>query len=210
MNVHQKEQLKILKGERTIRRRQQDSPTNPNQTSLAKYHRTKVPQRWITYTRPRKGARRRTESDPHPHEDEDDTISAHKVTAEANRKGADYEPQETVYIHEITQGKKPRRSTRPTKKSTKYGQTETLSTDEYADEARTSTPVKGSKSVAKFQPGPSTQDNSTQGQEDNPREAFPLPGQTQEPMETEPASPMAGDQVLEISLQPQEERERDN
>ena len=43
MKVHQREQMTKLKGERTIRKRQQDSPTNQNLTNLAKVHRTKVP-----------------------------------------------------------------------------------------------------------------------------------------------------------------------
>ena len=43
MNVHQGEQMTNLKGERTIRKRQQDSPTNPNLANLDKVRRTKVP-----------------------------------------------------------------------------------------------------------------------------------------------------------------------
>ena len=72
--------------------------------------------------------------------DEDDPISAHEATAKANLEDGDYEPQETVDIHEITQSKKPRRSSRPIKKPTKYGQTETLSDYEHTDETQTSTP----------------------------------------------------------------------
>ena len=120
----------------------------------------------------------------------------------------DYEPQETVDFDEITHGKKPRRRSRPTKKLMKYGQTDTLSTDEDTDEAQTSNPIKGPKGIASFQPGPSAQDLSTQGLEDNPREVHPFQGQTQEPLETEPTSPLAGDEVLEISGQSQEGRER--
>ena len=121
----------------------------------------------------------------------------------------DYKPQETVDIDEITHGVKPRRSSRPKKKPIKYGQTEKLSTNEDTDKTQTSTPIKGSKCTARFQPGPSAQGVSTQGQEDNSREDRPFQGQTQEPEETEPTSLLAGDQVLEISVQSQKGRERE-
>ena len=202
MNVQQREQMTKLKGEGTIRKRQQDSPTNPNLAILAKVYRTKVPLKRKYVKSPKKVGAKKThkEQSTSSREDEaeDDTaeanheLPAHEATTEANLKDADYEPQETVDIHEITQGKKSRRSSRPTKKPTKYGQTETLSTDEDTDEAHTNTPIKGSKGIENFQPGPSARDNSTQGQEDNLRETYPLPGQIQEPAETEPASPLAG------------------
>ena len=111
-------------------------------------------------------------------EDEDDTIPAHEATAEAKLKDADYEPQESIDIHKINQGKKPRRSNRLKKKPTKYGQTETLSTDDDTDETQTSTPIKGSKGIANFQPGSSAQDDSTQGAEEERISTSPVLGQT--------------------------------
>ena len=161
---------------------------------------------------PKKGGAKKTHKEQstssQEEEDEDDTIPAHEATAEANLKDADYEPQETVDIHEITQGKKPRRSSRPTKKPTKYGQTETLSTDEDTDEAQTNTPIKGSKVIENFQPGPSARDNSKQGQEDNLRETYPLPGQTQEPAETTGITPGRKPGVRDIGTTTRRRRKR--
>ena len=165
-----------LKGERTIRKRQQDSPTNPNLANLAKVHRTKVPPKRKYVQSPKKGGAKKLHRDHYAssqEEDEDDTIPAHEATAEANLKDADYEPPEPINIHEINQGKKPRQSNRLTKKPTKFGQTETLSTDDDTDEAQTSTPIKGSKGLANFQPGSSAQDDSTQRQEDERRITSP-------------------------------------
>ena len=109
MNVNQKEQLTKLKGERTIQKRQQDSPTNPNLANLAKVHRKKVPPKRKYVHSPKKGGAKKTHRELSPSspekEDEDNTITAHEVPAEANKKDADYEPQETVDIHEITQAK---------------------------------------------------------------------------------------------------------
>ena len=125
MNVHQREQMTKLKGGRTIRKRQQDSATNPNLANLAKVHRRKVPSKRKYVQSPKKGGAKKTHKEQsksyQEEEDKDDTIPAHEATAQANLKDADYEPQEVVDIHEITQGKKPRRSSRPTKKLTKYG-----------------------------------------------------------------------------------------
>ena len=77
------------------------------------------------------------------------------------------------------------------------------------DEAQTRTPIKGSKGIANFQPGSSAQDDSTQGQEDERRSSSPVQGQTQEPAATEPVSPRAEEQVLEISVQSQDAREKE-
>ena len=142
-------------------------------------------------------------------EEEDDTIPAHEATAEANLRDADDEPQESIEIHGINRGKKPRRNNRLKKKPTKYGQTETLSTDDDTDETQTSTPIKGSKGIANFQPGSSAQEDSTQGPEEERRSTSPVLDQTQKPTETE-VSPRAEGQVLELSLQSQEAREREN
>ena len=211
MNIHQKEQMTKLKGERAIRKRLQDSPTNPNLANLAKVHRTKVPPKRKFVQSPKKGDAKKQHKDQYAssqEEDGDDTIPAHEATAEANPKDADYEPQESIDIHEINQGKKPRRSNRLKKKTTKYGQTETLSTDDDTDETQTSTPIKSPKGIANFQPDPSAQDDSTQGPEER-RSTSSTRGQTQEPTETEPVSPLAEGQVLEVSLQSQESRERE-
>ena len=212
MKIHQKEQMTKLKGERTIRKKLQDSPTNPNLANLAKVHRTKVPPKRKFVQSPKKGDAKTQHKDQYAssqEEDGDDTIPAHETTAEANSKDADYEPQESIDIHEINQGKKPRRSNRLKKKTTKYGQTKTLSTDDDTDETQTSTPIKSPKGIANFQPGPSAQDDSTQGPEER-RSTSPTIGLTQEPTETEPVSPLAEGQVLEVSLQSQESREREN
>ena len=111
MNIHQKEQMTKLKGERTIRKRLQDSPTNPNLANLAKIHRTKVPPKRKFVQSPKKGDAKKQHKDQYAssqEEDGDDTIPAHEATAEANPKDADYEPQESIDIHEINHGKKPR------------------------------------------------------------------------------------------------------
>ena len=212
MNVHQKEQMTKLKGERTIRKRQQDSPTNTNLANLAKVHRTKVPPKKKYVQSSKKGGAKKQPRDQYAssqEEDQDNTIPAQQATAEANLKDADNEPQESIDIHEINQGKKPRRNNRLKNKPTKYGQTETLSTDDDTDENQTSTPIKGSKGIASIQPGSSAQDDSTQGPEEERRSTSPVLDQTQEPTETEPVSPRADGQVLELSLQSQEARERE-
>ena len=212
MNVHQKEQMTKLKGERTIRKRQQDSPTSPNLVNLVKIHRTKVSPKRKYVQSPKKGSGKKQHRDQYAspqEEDEDNTIPAHEATVEANLNDADYEPQELIDIHEINQGKKPRRSNRLKKKPTKYGQTETLSTDDDTDETQTSTPIRGSKGIANFQPGSSAQDDSTQGPEEERRSTSPVLDQTQEPTESEPVSPRAEGQVLELLLQSQEARERE-
>ena len=213
MNIHQKEQMIKLKGERTIRKRLKDSPTNPNLANFAKVHRTKVPPKRKYVQSPKKGDAKKQHRDQYAssqEEDGDDTIPAHhEATAEANLKDADYEPQDSIDIHEINQGKKPRRSNRLKKKTTKYGQTETLSTDDDTDETQTSTPIKGPKGIANFQTGSSAQDDSTQGPEEERRSTSPAIGQTQEPTDTVLVSPRAEGQVLEFSLQSQESRERE-
>ena len=77
MNIHQKEQMTKLKGERTIRKRLQDSPTNPNLANLAKVHRTKVPPKRKFVQSPKKGDAKKQHKDQYAssqEEDGDDTI----------------------------------------------------------------------------------------------------------------------------------------
>ena len=64
MNLHQKEQMTKLKGERTIRKRLQDSPTNPNLANLAKVHRTKVPPKRKYVQSPKNRGREETTQRP--------------------------------------------------------------------------------------------------------------------------------------------------
>ena len=176
MNLHQREQMTKLKGERTIRKRQHDSTTNPNVANLAKVHRTKFPPKKKYIQSPRKGGTKKlhreqsTSSQEKDYEDEDETIPAHEATTEADQKDWEYEQKkEAVDIDEITKGKKPGRSNRPTKKPLKYGLTENLSTDDDRDETQTSTQIKGPRGIVSFQSSRSAQDASTQGQ-DSPLE----------------------------------------
>ena len=55
MNVHQRDQCGKLKGEKTIRKKPNDSPTNPNIANLQKVNRTKVPPKGKIIQSPRKG-----------------------------------------------------------------------------------------------------------------------------------------------------------
>ena len=55
MNAHHKEQSSKLKGEKSIRKRPSDSPTNPNLSYLLKVNRTKVPPKRKFAQSPRKG-----------------------------------------------------------------------------------------------------------------------------------------------------------
>ena len=55
MKVHQRDQMTKLKGEPTIRKRKQDSPTNPNLANLAKFHRTIFPPKRKYVQSPKKG-----------------------------------------------------------------------------------------------------------------------------------------------------------
>ena len=55
MNVHQKDQCAKLKGEKTIRKRTNDSPTNPNLANLLKVNHTKIPPKRKFIQSPKKG-----------------------------------------------------------------------------------------------------------------------------------------------------------
>ena len=82
MNVHQKDQCAKLKGEKTIRKRSNDSPTNPNLANLLKVNRTKIPPKRKFIQSPKKGKTeaksQRTQTPPDsPFEDEDYETQAH-------------------------------------------------------------------------------------------------------------------------------------
>ena len=101
MNIHQKEQMTKLKGERTIRKRLQDSPTNHNLANLAKVHRTKVPPKRKFVQSPKKGDAKKQHRDQYAssqEEDGDDTIPAHEATAESNTKDA-FVKCKKIYVH---------------------------------------------------------------------------------------------------------------
>ena len=139
-------------------------------------------------------------------------IPPHEATTEADQKDLDYEPKKAVDIDEITKGKKPRRSNRSKKNLLKYGLTENLSTDDDRDETQTSTPIKGPKGIASFQPNPSTQDASTQKQNNSREDQQFQDDPTQPPADREPkttSSAREDDQVLEISVQSHVEGERE-
>ena len=193
-------------------------PTNPNLANLAKVHRTKVPPKRKYVKSPKKGGTKKfhreqsTSSQEGDYEGEDETIPAHEATTEVDQKDLDYEPKKAVNIDEITKCKKPRRSNRSKKKPLKYGLTENLSTDDDRDESQTSTPIKNRKGIASFQPSPSTQDASTQGQNNSREDQQFQDNPTQPPAETEPtttSSAKEDDQVLEVSVQSHVEGERE-
>ena len=94
----------------------------------------------------------------------------------------------------------------------KYGLTENLSTDDDRDETQTRTPIKGPKSIASFQQGPSTQDVSTQEQNNSLDDQQFQDNPTQPPAETEPTTTCSAkedNQVLEISVQSHVEGEKE-
>ena len=163
---------------------------------------------------PKKGDVKKTHRDLSPSsqeaEDEDSTIPALEVTAEANQEDVDYEPPEPVDIHELTQGEKPRRSSRPTKSQQNtyrrrfYPLTMTQMKLEQALRSKAPKEQQISSWVQVRRTTPRKENKTTP--ERHPRYQAK---HKQKPTETEPASHMTGDQVLEISVQPQEEGERE-
>ena len=156
MNAHQKEQSAKLKGEKSIRKRPSDSPTNPNLSNLLKVNRTKVlPKRKFVQS-PRKGAtgekKQKTTTPPDsPFEDEDVELEPSQQRILSNNEDSDYNPQEDPSIQVIAAHKNPRRSNRPTKKPEKYGQSETLTTDEDTEDSENSHPRKRFTGIANYQ-----------------------------------------------------------
>ena len=86
MEVHQKDQCAKLKGEKTIRKRTNDSPTNPNLANLLKVNRTKIPPKRKFVQSPRKGktgakSQRTTTPPDSTCEDEDYEMSTERENA---------------------------------------------------------------------------------------------------------------------------------
>ena len=126
MNAHQKEQSAKLKGEKSIRRRPSDSPTNPNLSNLLKVNRSNVPPKRKFVQSPRKGttgAKNQITTTPpdSPFEDEDLELEPARQRKHSNNEDSDYNPPEHPSIQAIAAHKNPRRSNRPTKKPAKYG-----------------------------------------------------------------------------------------
>ena len=124
MNVHQRDQCAKLKGEKTIRKRPNDSPMNPNLANLQKVNRTKVPPKRKFIQSPRKGKTgaksqsKTTPPDP-PFEEEDFELAEQWQETRENSEDPDYDPQEDPIVQEIAKNKKPKRSSRKTKKPEK-------------------------------------------------------------------------------------------
>ena len=140
MNAHNKEQSAKLKGGKSIRKRPSDSPTNPNLSNLLKVNRTKVPPKRKFVQSPRKGTtgakKQKTKTPPDsPFEDEDLELEPARQRKHSNNENSDYNPQEDPSIQPIAAHMNPRRSNRTTKKSEKYGQSETLTTDEDTEDS---------------------------------------------------------------------------
>ena len=135
MNIHQKDECAKLKREKTIRKRTNDSPTNPNLANLLKVNRTKVPPKRKFIQSPKKrrtGAKSRKKTTPpgSPLEDQDLEDAAQLQRTLEDSEDSEYNPQEDFDVHEVATAKKPRRSNRTTKRPEKYGRSETLSTDD--------------------------------------------------------------------------------
>ena len=144
MNAHHKEQSAKLKGEKSIRKRPSDSPTNPNLSNLLKVNRTKVPPKRKLVQSPRKGTtgakNQKTTTPPDsPFDDEDLELEPARQRKHSKNEDSDYNPQEDPSIQAIAAHKNPRRNNRPTKKPEKYGQSETLTTDVDTEDSENST-----------------------------------------------------------------------
>ena len=110
----------------------------------------------------------------------------------------------------IAQGKKPRRSNRPTKKSAKHRHPETVTTDEDTDGSLPTLAVKSYKGVANFQPGPITHDDITTSHM-NEQKAATLNAFNQEKEETPHKLQTAQhqDEIAQLRQQTEGERELD-
>ena len=94
-NAHHKEQSAKLKGEKSIRKRPKDSPTNPNLSNLLKVNRTKVPPKRKFVQSPRKGTtgakNQKTTTPPDtPFEDEDLKLEPARQRKHSNNEDSDY------------------------------------------------------------------------------------------------------------------------
>ena len=169
MNAHHKEQSAKLKGEKSIRKRPSDSPTNPNLSNLLKVNRTKVPPKRKFVQSPRKGTtaakNQKTTTPPDsPFEDEDLELEPARQRKHSNNEDSDYNHQEDPSIQAIAAHKNPRRSNRPTKKPEKYGQSETLITDEDTEDSENSPPRKRFTGIAIYQATTTALDDNQQSQ----------------------------------------------
>ena len=156
MNAHKKVQSAKLKGEKSIRKRSNDSPTNPNLAILQRVNRTKVPPKRKFIQSPRKGTtgakNQKTATPPDsPFEDEDLELEPTRQRTRSNNEDSDYNPQEDPSIQAIATHKNPGRSNRATKKPVKYGHSETLTTDEDTEDSENSPPRKRFTGIANYQ-----------------------------------------------------------
>ena len=215
MNVHQKDQCAKLKGEKTIRKRTNDSPTNPNLANLLKVNRTKIPPKRKFIQSPKKGKTgaksQRTPTTPNsPFKDEDYEAATQRQETLDNSEDPDYDPQEDINIPEIAAPKKPRRSKRTTKKPKKYDHSNCPQTDYDTETSETGSPEKQFTGIANYQPTTTTQevpqiskvDIQTAGPSHSPQEG----DHESAPPQTEPAQSL--DDTLPFE-QAEEERELD-
>ena len=163
MNMHQKDQCAKLKGEKTIRKRSNDSPTNPNLANLLKVNRTKIPPKRKFIQSPKKGKTeaksQRTQTPPDsPFEDEDYETQAQRQDTLDNSEDPDYDPQEDINVQEIGAAKKPRRSKRTTKKPEKYGHSTCPQTEYDTETSEVDSPKKQFTGIANHQPTTTTQE----------------------------------------------------
>ena len=106
-------------------------------------NRTKVPPKRKFVQSPRKGTtvakNQKTTTPPDsPFEDEDFELEPARQRKHSNNEDSEYNPQEDPSIQAIATHKNPGRSNRPTKKPEKYGQSETLTTNEDTEDSENS------------------------------------------------------------------------
>ena len=94
-----------------------------------------------------------------PFEDEGFELAAQRQETRENSEDPDYDPQEDLIVQEIAKNKKPRRSSRKTKKPKKYGHSETLTTDDDTGGSEQSSPRKNFTGITNYQPTTTMQDN---------------------------------------------------
>ena len=216
MNVHQRDQCAKPKGEKTFRKKPNDSPTNPNVANLQKVNRTKVPPETKFIQSPRKGktgskSQSKTTTPDSPFEDEDFELAAQRPVTRENSEDPDYDPQEDPIVQEIAKNKKPRRSGRKTKKPEKYGHSETLTTDDDTEGSEQNFPRKSFNGTADCQPTTTMQDNSQAQQLDEyPTDPTqPMPENDDELKPPQQAPIQQSDKSSPV-VQDNEERERES
>ena len=132
-------------------------------------NRTKAPPKLKFVQSPRKGTtgakNQKTTTPPDsPFEDEDLELEPARQRKHSNNEDFDYNPQEDPSIQAIAAHKNPRRSNRPTKKPEKYGQSETLTTDEDTEDSENSPPRKRFTGIANYQATTTALDDNQQSQ----------------------------------------------